>query len=133
MKTHSHFYHTTLIIGLQIISLCTTKAQTNNNNKHQVTYKPVKVRRQKYFTAGFNVGMMGWSPSTTNITSGNNAFSRTINLGLGLISDVNNHSFLDITANTSMGINGGFLWFDKHKDACTTIQVEMQQQSLLLI
>jgi len=126
MKTHSHFYHTTLIIGLQIISLCTTKAQTNNNNKHQVTYKPVKVRRQKYFTAGFNVGMMGWSPSTTNITSGNNAFSRTINLGLGLISDVNNHSFLDITANTSMGINGGFLWFDKHKDACTTIQVEMQ-------
>jgi len=127
MKVHSHLYHTTLLIGLQAISLCTTKAQTNNN--HQVIYKPktqVKVRRQKYFTTGFNVGSIGLASASINNISGNTPFVRTLNTGFGFVGDSKGNKELDLTSNTSMGIHTGFMWRDKNHDAFTSVQAEIQ-------
>src|ERR1700739_4021319 len=86
----------------------------------------IKVQRQKYWTAGFNVGMIGYSPSKLNIISGDNAFSRTGNYGLGQVIDVNGNKSLALIANTSIGVNGGFLWRDKKNNSYTSIQVELQ-------
>jgi len=128
MKHSSHLCQTTLIIGLQVMCL-PTRAQIINPTNHQPTYKPkmqVKVRRQKYFTVGFNIGSLGWSPASVNNISGNNSFTRTINYGFGVVSDVSHHQSIDLTANTSMGIHTGFTWRDKNHDAYTSIQAEIQ-------
>lgn len=86
----------------------------------------VKVQRQKYWTAGFNAGMIGWSPSTLTNISGNNAFSRTANYGLGSVIDEYGNKSLALIANTSIGANAGFLWRDKKSKSYTAIQVELQ-------
>src|SRR5207244_3209019 len=108
--------HSLLIIFLHVILLIPffSKAQ-------------IKVRRQKYWTAGFNAGMIGWSPSYLNNIGGtNNVFSRTGNYGFGSVIDEYGHKSLALLANTSIGINGGLLWRDKKSKNYTSIQVELQ-------
>jgi hypothetical protein len=87
----------------------------------------IKVRRQKYWTAGFNAGMIGWSPSYLNNIGGTtNFFSRTGNYGFGSVIDEYGHKSLALLANTSIGVNGGFLWRDKKTKNYTAVQVELQ-------
>ncbi|HKC69642.1 MAG TPA: hypothetical protein VKG26_15500, partial [Bacteroidia bacterium] len=127
MKTYTHLYQTTLIIGMQVISLCNVKAQTNNQHKVIYTTKmQAKVRRQKYCTAGFNVGSIGLAQASINNISGNSLFIRTLNYGFGTVEDTKGHHELDLTANTSMGINTGFMWRDKKHDSFTALQAEVQ-------
>jgi len=91
-----------------------------------ISNSQIKTQRQKYWTAGFNLGMIGWSPSTLNNINGNNTFSRTGNYGFGSVIDVNGHKSLALLANTSIGANAGFLWRDKKSNNYTSIQVELQ-------
>jgi hypothetical protein len=82
--------------------------------------------RDRYWTAGFNLGTIGWSPARLENISGNNAFQRTLNYGLGDVVDVNGHKQLAFLANTSVGLNAGFIWRDKHNPGYTCIQAEVQ-------
>lgn len=128
MKTNAHLYQTTFIIGLQIVCL-QTRAQIIRQAPQPTIHKTttqVKVRRQKYFTLGFNLGGAGWSPSTTSQVSGNGVLTRTPSTGFSMLEYNNGVTMPSITTNTSLGINGGFLWHDKHKDAYTSIQLELQ-------
>ncbi|HKC69643.1 MAG TPA: hypothetical protein VKG26_15505 [Bacteroidia bacterium] len=129
MKYPVQLCQTTLLISLQLICLH-TKAQTINPVNRQTNYKTKtqpKVRRQKYFTLGFNAGAIGWAPSTaTNISGYDNMLSRTLNSGFGIVTYANGAKGISINANTSLGINGGFMWHDKNKDAYTSIELELQ-------
>lgn len=86
----------------------------------------VKAPRHRFLTYGFNVGMIGWSPTQLNNLSGSNSLTRTGNFGAGVLVDNSGGKHLSLIANTSFGIHAGFLWFDRNEKGFTSIQAEAQ-------
>ncbi len=82
--------------------------------------------RDKYWSFGFNAGMMGWSPSHLQTTS-SNFLQRTTNYGIGALTDVNGARHVAIIANTSIGARAGFTWRDKHSMNVTSVLMEFQK------
>jgi hypothetical protein len=91
-----------------------------------VANSQVKSKREKYWTTGFNAGIIGWAPSSLNQLSGADHFSRTMNYGIGSVTNVDGHSSLAVIANTSIGLHTGFMWKDKTKNNYTSIEAELQ-------
>jgi len=84
------------------------------------------IKRQKFWSFGFNVGMIGWSPSTLHNINGSNYFQRTTNYGFGEVIDEHGNKSLALIANTSIGAHAGFLWHDKKSNNYTAIDLELQ-------
>jgi hypothetical protein len=83
---------------------------------------------RRYFTGGFNFGMVGWSPSRLVVDSGSSHFQRTLTgIGLGEVEDVHGNKRISLTANTSIGLAGGFLCFTKTAKDFFGVQLEFQQ------
>lgn len=82
--------------------------------------------REKFWIWGFNAGAIGWAPSHLHNISGDNAFTRTFNYGLGQVVDVNGNKQMAFLANTSIGFHGGFMWRDKHSQNYTALELELQ-------
>src|ERR1051326_7705853 len=62
----------------------------------------------KYWSAGFNLGIIGFSPTTLVTDSGTDVMQRTGNgIGFGEVEDVNGRKSLSLIANTSIGMHGG--------------------------
>ncbi len=70
--------------------------------------------------------MIGWSPSSI-VTSSSVYFHRIPNFGIGVLTDVTGGKHLSITANSSVGVHGGFMWKDRHRDNYTSFQVGFQR------
>lgn len=93
---------------------------------NQISYCQTKLKNEKFWSFGFNVGMIGRSPIKVQADN-DTYFHRSTNFGAGLLSDNNGKKRFSITANTSIGIHGGFSWKDKHKNNYTSIQLEFQK------
>jgi len=78
--------------------------------------------RERYFTAGFNVGILGAATSQTSNLTGK-SFERT----MGFIGSDNGRKQGIIAANSTLGINAGFLWKDKNTKNYTEIQADLQR------
>lgn len=83
--------------------------------------------RLRQWTGGFNFGIVGWSPASTQHLGGNQFFTRTLNYGIGTVSDVHGHKSTAVIANTSIGLHGGFEFSDKSRKNVTTIEAEIQR------
>ncbi len=70
--------------------------------------------------------MLGWSPTSEQQVSGTDAFTRTINSGIGVVQDISGKKQLSIGANTSIGLSAGMLFSEKKAKAFTGIQLEFQ-------
>src|ERR1035437_7689279 len=68
----------------------------------------VRRTREKYFTAGFNAGILGGSAIVDNCLEGSR-----FNHAMGFVVSNNGRNQPILVANTSLGINAGFLWKDK--------------------
>ena len=82
---------------------------------------------RKFWTMGANFGMIGFSPSTQHIYSGNDFFTRTMNrLAVGAVQDNSGKSHPAIIANTSVGLCGGIMIRDKNSKNYTSIEGDFQ-------
>ena len=91
-----------------------------------VVFSQSKVKNEKFWSFGFNLGMIGRSPIIVKADN-DTYFHRSINFGAGMLSDNTGKKVFSITANTSIGAHFGFMWKDKHKKNYTGIQVEFQK------
>jgi hypothetical protein len=82
----------------------------------------VRRTREKYFTAGFNAGILGGSAIVDNCLEGSR-----FNHAMGFVVSNNGRNQPILAANTSLGINAGFLWKDKDSKNYTAIQAEFQR------
>ncbi|GAB4132948.1 MAG: hypothetical protein Fur0041_04750 [Bacteroidia bacterium] len=87
---------------------------------------PPKRATNMHWSAGFNAGMFGVAPTTTKMISGTERFHRTTNYGMGSVIDVEGKSHFALIANTSIGIDGGLLVYDRNKKGATAFEVELQ-------
>jgi hypothetical protein len=85
----------------------------------------VRRTREKYFTAGFNAGVLGFATSKIDNPLG----SGLTRCAAVLFSDNgrNGGNTTMLAVNSSFGVNGGFLWKDKNTKNYTGIQVEFQR------
>lgn len=82
------------------------------------TYAP----RQQYWTFGFNLGCLGFAPTSSYQNYGYN-FTQTYGATIA-----HNGRGKDIlSATTSLGLNTGYLWRDKSSKNFTAIQLDFQQ------
>jgi hypothetical protein len=84
--------------------------------------------RERYFTAGFNTGIMGGAFSKT-ISGQGNSLSRDV--GILFSQDGRNRTIPKF--NSSLGINAGFLWKDRNSKNFTAIQAELQHNRLTYV
>ena len=102
-----------LIYFLLVFNTCFLYGQDNSRN-------------DKYWSFGFNAGMIGWSPAHIQATS-STYLQRTGNYGIGTLSDNNGSQHVSIIANTSIGAHAGYMWKDKHSVNFTSVLVEFQK------
>jgi hypothetical protein len=83
---------------------------------------------KRYFTAGLNFGIIGWSPTGLDVMEGPHYFHRTLNgLALGQVEDVEGNKHFALLANTSIGASTGLLFFSKSARDFFGFQLEFQQ------
>src|SRR6476620_3053906 len=82
-------------------------AQSNQSSSGQTQSGP-----DKFWTFGWDFGLLGFSPSHTDYISGTDFFTRTKNSGIGVVTDVDGKRHFSLSSNTSIGVNAGFMFRD---------------------
>ena len=95
-------------------------------NQQNASQTPPVNGKERYFTAGFNFGMLGWSPTQMQLISGSDVFTRTLNSGVGIVTDISGARRISISANYSVGAQGGMLFKDGKSGNYTGVQLEFQ-------
>lgn len=114
MKTvTSHQFHA--VIFLILIAGVPVRAQ-------------VRRSREKYISGGFNVSCLGAGFSISNCQQGK-PFDRTI----GFLAADNGRNNSILAANTSLGLNGSFMWKDRNSDNYTAIGADIQRNRVTYI
>lgn len=86
----------------------------------------LSAQREMHWQAGFNLGALGWSPSTIRQINGTESFQRTVSAGFGQVEDVHGRKRLAFLTNTSIGLHAGFVISDKHAKNFTGLRLEFQ-------
>jgi hypothetical protein len=78
--------------------------------------------REKYWTFGYNIGFLGFSPSNLDYANSSMHFQRT----MGSLFSMDGRKNLTVSASSSLGLHTGFLWKDKRGENLTAIEGEIQ-------
>ncbi|HWY37573.1 MAG TPA: hypothetical protein VNY73_03370 [Bacteroidia bacterium] len=81
-----------------------------------------RARREKYFTYGFNTGIVGGSAIKDNCYEGSR-----FNRAMGFVATDNGRHQTMLDANTSLGLHTGFLWKDKNDHSYTALQADFER------
>jgi hypothetical protein len=87
-------------------------------------------QQKKFYSVGFNAGLIGWAPATSQRMGGTGlGMRRTINGGVGVTNDLKQSARFTFVSNSSIGANVAYTAETKTKDR-VTFQFEIQRNKL---